>query len=181
MENIVRYCMIILIVFTVVSCTNDIISPPFTNEEDPPQVSTTEIIAVSKDSAFVSGRVEHQGGAGVFVRGFIWGITEELSLENYLGITENNVGAGNFTAVLKPLEKDTPYFVRAYATNIFGTSYGKILSFKTLLEDPIVEMDEEDPINNEQPDDEADDETNDQAVPDDPDMPVSDADKPTHF
>jgi uncharacterized protein (TIGR02145 family) len=46
--------------------------------------------------------------------------------------TTNGTGTGMFTSVLSGLNPSTTYYVKAYATNSTGTSYGNELSFATL-------------------------------------------------
>ncbi|NJK96197.1 MAG: hypothetical protein HC905_15930 [Bacteroidales bacterium] len=52
--------------------------------------------------------------------------------------TSNGTGTGVFTSNMTGLTRNTKYYVRAYATNSEGTSYGDTLSFTTKGDLPIV-------------------------------------------
>ena len=52
--------------------------------------------------------------------------------ENNLGSTSDGNGIGDFTSYLTELPTNTTYFVRAYATNSAGISYGDQVHFTTL-------------------------------------------------
>ena len=43
--------------------------------------------------------------------------------------TNNGEGAGSFSSIMTGLSLNTPYYVRAYATNILGVAYGNEVSF----------------------------------------------------
>lgn len=51
--------------------------------------------------------------------------------------TSDGTGLGNFGSKIGGLTENTTYYLRAYATNEFGTSYGNVLSFKTLKPFPL--------------------------------------------
>ena len=74
-------------------------------------------------------QVTSDGGAEVTERGVCW------STESAPEITHNRIvegaGVGEFTSSLSDLEPQTTYYVRAYATNEAGTSYGEELNFTT--------------------------------------------------
>ena len=46
--------------------------------------------------------------------------------------TSDGTGSGSFSSTLTGLTLNTTYYVRAYATNISGTSYGNQVSFTTV-------------------------------------------------
>jgi hypothetical protein len=49
-------------------------------------------------------------------------------------------GIGTFTSTLQNLQRDTLYYVRAFATNDVGTGYGVVLTFRTLPEAPEIDI-----------------------------------------
>jgi hypothetical protein len=51
---------------------------------------------------------------------------------NLNSITTNGIGTGSFISNLSGLAVDVTYYVRAYATNKVGTSYGNEITFTTL-------------------------------------------------
>jgi uncharacterized protein (TIGR02145 family) len=62
----------------------------------------------------------------------VWSTTENPTVESNQGITSNGTGNGSFTSNLTALEVNTTYYVRAYASNSVGTSYGNQHTFTTL-------------------------------------------------
>jgi uncharacterized protein (TIGR02145 family) len=73
--------------------------------------------------------VTSDGGAEVTARGVCWGISHNpTTISNE---TNDGTGTGAFTSNLAGLTANTTYYVRAYATNSQGTSYGNEVSFST--------------------------------------------------
>ncbi|MFM8513829.1 MAG: FISUMP domain-containing protein, partial [Bacteroidota bacterium] len=93
-----------------------------------PQVNTTAIINVTHSTSVVTGNVLYEGDQNP-LRGFCY---DTLSNPT---VTSNTAGSGSgggeYTGVLQNLSPLTTYYVRAYATNSLGTSYGQELSFTT--------------------------------------------------
>jgi hypothetical protein len=94
-----------------------------------PSISTTEITNVTATSAFSGGTVTDEGSAPVTARGVCW--STGLSPTTADDKTEDNTGIGSYTSKITGLESGTIYYVRAYATNSFGTGYGRTLPFNT--------------------------------------------------
>ena len=94
-----------------------------------PAVSTLPVSDITATTAVCGGNVTSDGGATVIARGVCWSISENPTLaDNY---TTNNTGTGEFTSSLTGLSAGTTYYVRAYATNFAGTSYGEEITFNT--------------------------------------------------
>ena len=73
--------------------------------------------------------VTSDGGSTVTKRGVCWSTSRNPTVSNY---TTNGSGTGTFTSYITGLKKSTRYYVRAYATNANGTSYGNQQIFTTL-------------------------------------------------
>jgi uncharacterized protein (TIGR02145 family) len=97
-----------------------------------PSVVTGQVSNLKTDSAAVTGYVLDEGGAVVTIKGIVYGVAENPSLENNLSSVSMGAGMGEFTAVLSGLTPATAYFARAYAVNSVGTSYGEQIKFTTL-------------------------------------------------
>ena len=69
-------------------------------------------------------------GASVTARGVCWSITSNPTIDN--SKTTDGSGIGTFTSVITGLTSGTTYYVRSYATNSVGTTYGPEISFTTL-------------------------------------------------
>ncbi|GAB1473784.1 hypothetical protein MASR2M69_12250 [Bacteroidota bacterium] len=98
-----------------------------------PTVTTSELSEVTPESAKGGGVVTSGGGAAVYERGVCW--SEKPSPTTGENRTYNGAGTGNFSAIISGLSPSTTYYVRAYATNPMGTSYGDERSFTTKSEE----------------------------------------------
>jgi hypothetical protein len=95
----------------------------------PPTVTTTSATSITSTGATTGGNVTSDGGNPVIARGVVYGTTQNPTTAN--STTSNGIGTGVFTSTLTGLTANTTYYVRAYATNIGGTSYGNEISFTT--------------------------------------------------
>lgn len=94
-----------------------------------PQVNTTSITNVTPSTALVTGEVISEGDQNI-IRGFCYSTTSNPTLSN--DTTMNGTGLGVYSDTLQNLTPSTTYYVRAYATNSVGTSYGSELNFTTI-------------------------------------------------
>jgi uncharacterized protein (TIGR02145 family) len=101
-------------------------------------IAITEINEITATSAKINSNIPDDGGAVISVRGVVWGITENPTVDNNNGKTTDGEGAGVFTSSVTELSRGTNYNVRAYATNSEGTSYGVNMTFTTLAVPPDV-------------------------------------------
>ena len=95
----------------------------------PPTVVTNNMQSIGSTSAVASGEVVSENGSTVTERGFCWSTSPNPDLSGN-HITSGS-GTGSFTGTLTGLTPSTTYYVRAYATNTDGTSYGDNVSFRT--------------------------------------------------
>ena len=93
-----------------------------------PQVNTSSVTGVTHFSALVTGEVISEGDQNI-IRGFCYSTTPSPTISN--DTTMNGTGLGIYSGTLKNLTPLTTYYVRAYATNSIGTSYGTGLSLTT--------------------------------------------------
>ena len=92
-------------------------------------VETAEITEITSNSALCGGEVTTDSGSEVVDRGVCWSKTYPSTIEDYK--VSSGFGVGAYTVNLTDLEPNTTYYVRAYATNGAGTSYGNVVTFKT--------------------------------------------------
>jgi hypothetical protein len=92
-----------------------------------PGVTTAAVSSVAATTATCGGTVTSEGGYSVTVRGVCWNTSVGPTTSNYK--TTNGSGVGSFVSSITGLTPGTPYYVRAYATNSYGTSYGQQYSF----------------------------------------------------
>jgi PKD repeat protein len=94
-----------------------------------PTVTTNSVSSITSTSAVCGGTVTSDGGATVTARGVCWNTSSNPTTSN--SKTNNGTGTGSFTGSIPGLNPGTTYYVRAYATNSKGTSYGSNVSFTT--------------------------------------------------
>lgn len=95
-----------------------------------PEVGTLNMTDISATIATSGGNVTSQGGSEVTARGVAWNTAEDPTIED--DTTFNVGGTGLFRVTVTDLEPGTRYYLRAYATNSYGTAYGRTVSFVTL-------------------------------------------------
>ena len=98
-----------------------------------PAVSTRTVNNIRVESAEAGGSIRAWGGSEITSRGVIWNTTGTPTLED--SKTEDGEGQGSFISFLYPLEENTTYYVRSYATNSEGTGYGEEVSFTTAMQE----------------------------------------------
>ncbi len=96
------------------------------------QVTTADITEITAFSAKGGGEVTDDGGSTVSYRGLVWSTSSGVTHSNKLGHTEDGTGKGSFVSEITGLEANTTYYVKAYAQNGQGISYGDERSFKTI-------------------------------------------------
>ncbi len=107
----------------------------FTTEGQLAEVTTAEVREITYSSAVSGGEVTDEGGLEVTARGIVLSTSENPDLEDNEQITEDGGGPGEFTSQLEELLPSTTYYIRAYATNSLGTSYGQQETFETISND----------------------------------------------
>lgn len=101
----------------------------FTTSKLAPTVTTNDVTSITSNSAVCGGEVTDDGGASVTARGVCYSTSQNPTLSGQH--TSDGNGTGAFTSILTGLEENTTYYVRAYATNSEGTSYGAQKTFTT--------------------------------------------------
>jgi len=103
-----------------------------------PFLFTTQVTNITQTGASSGGNVVSDGGAPVTLRGVCWSTVPYPSTDD--NKTENGSGTGTFSSTLTGLQVSTTYYVRAYAINEIGASYGNEVFFTTEkpLEPPTV-------------------------------------------
>ncbi|MBP6754679.1 MAG: DUF1566 domain-containing protein [Bacteroidia bacterium] len=96
----------------------------------PTGVTTVNVTSITQNSATSGGNISTDGGAPVLSKGLCW---SNSNSNPTLSNNSNNIGTGigSFSSTLSGLISDTNYYVRAYATNSAGTTYGSVINFTT--------------------------------------------------
>jgi hypothetical protein len=94
-----------------------------------PMVKTALPSNITQTSAKSGGDVTSTGDAPVTARGVCWSINDNPTIAD--SHTTDGLGTGVFESNITDLNPNSLYYVRAYATNSFGTAYGIGVSFWT--------------------------------------------------
>lgn len=94
-----------------------------------PVVTTAAVSDITNESAVCGGNLTSDGGADWVAGGVCWSTDPNPDKSNSFSLDINN--EGSFTSTMTRLTASTKYYVRAYATNSNGTSYGNEVSFTT--------------------------------------------------
>jgi len=89
----------------------------------------TAVYDVLDTGAKVDVEVLAGGGATITARGIVYSLTANPTLAS--SVITSGSGAGTFTTTITGLTASTLYYVKAYATNATGTTYGTQSSFTT--------------------------------------------------
>jgi hypothetical protein len=96
------------------------------------KVSTGSVSGITASSSIIQGNVIEQGEGGIKQHGHCWSETSNPTISIHKTDLGTRNTAGTFNSTLVELSPNTQYFVRAYATDNEGTSYGNEISFTTL-------------------------------------------------
>lgn len=147
--------LLVLIVALLYSCDKKNAGPGNGGGDDEnkeillPTVTTIEVVDITATSAICIAEVENAGAAEVTKRGVEYACASFSEPDNDcdVKIVDAGSGLGEFQCEMTDLNPNETYYVRAFATNKAGTSYGEEISFVTLEEGNEGEEDEETKIN----------------------------------
>ena len=78
------------------------------------------------------GIITSDGGSAILERGFVFGTSSGPDLSNADVLVDAGTGTGDeFEGLMENLTPETDYYIRTYATNAIGTTYGTEASFTT--------------------------------------------------
>ncbi|MCP4348818.1 MAG: hypothetical protein GY795_25345 [Desulfobacterales bacterium] len=95
-----------------------------------PILSTTSASSVTKTSAQTGGNITDQNTSAVTARGVCYNNTGNPTTTDAT-VVDGSPATGSFISSITGLLADTTYYVRSYATNTSGTSYGSETTFTT--------------------------------------------------
>ncbi len=93
-----------------------------------PVISTLATTNISGTTALGHGTVTDVGGCDITDKGVCWNSTGGPTLAT-AAHSSGGSGSSAFSALASGLTQNTSYYIRAYATNCYGTSYGDVRSF----------------------------------------------------
>lgn len=94
-----------------------------------PVVTTGSVTSITQTSATCLAEVVSDGGYYVTTRGVCWSTSQNPTLSD--AHNSSYYGTGSYMVTMPCLTANTTYYVRAYAVNEKGISYGNEVSFKT--------------------------------------------------
>ncbi len=122
--------VVLMSMVVIVGCSDDETEPV-----RPPTLTTLSVSDITENSAKSGGHISDDGGGEILLRGVVWSTELTPSLANYSGITFDGTGTGVFESIIAGLSAETSYYVRAFATNSEGASYGNEVMFETAFEE----------------------------------------------
>jgi uncharacterized protein (TIGR02145 family) len=90
-------------------------------------ITTNVVSNIQPLSASGGGNITNDGGAAITERGIVYATAANPTISNFK--IPAGTGTGTFTATISPLASQQTYYVKAYATNSYGTSYGNQVQF----------------------------------------------------
>ncbi|HOW38937.1 MAG TPA: VCBS repeat-containing protein [Bacteroidales bacterium] len=96
-----------------------------------PLISTSPISYTTENSATGGGNITEAGGSPVTSRGLCWSTSMDPTIND--SKTSDGSGIGTFNSSITGLTAGRLYYVRAYASNSVGTSYGATMTLTNYL------------------------------------------------
>jgi uncharacterized protein (TIGR02145 family) len=92
-----------------------------------PSLTTTAASSITSISAKSGGTITSDGGSAITASGICWSTNQNPTVSDTH--TSDGSSSGTFISSMTGLTPGATYYVRAYATNANGTSYGNQISF----------------------------------------------------
>ena len=127
MKTLFKTSVIVILLFGTA-----IYLPSCKEETTPPVVRTTNVSDITQTTAIIRGYISDDGGTEIMDIGLCWSTSPNPTISS--NKTSNGTGKGHFTIIINGLTVNTTYYVRAFAINSEGTSYGNQLSFTTSMQ-----------------------------------------------
>ena len=105
--------------------------PTFSSASTAPTVTTQAVSSIGTTAATGNGNITDLGSPNPSAYGVCWNTTGTPTISNSKTDGGAASATGAFTASMTGLAAGITYYVRAYATNTAGTSYGGEVSFTT--------------------------------------------------
>lgn len=92
-------------------------------------VTTSAVTDIMAESVTFNGSIPSANGGTITSRGFCYSTSENPTINNNKATVTG--ATGQMTKSVANLEENTKYYVRAFATTSFGTTYGQQITFTT--------------------------------------------------
>lgn len=101
------------------------------------KIATLPVKNITETTAISGGNITDDGGSPLIEKGICWSTTVKPTVKNFK--TTDSPETGVYNSEMTELSEGTTYYVRSYATNNKGTTYGQQIEFKTIGIIPILE------------------------------------------
>ena len=102
-----------------------------------PSIITVPLTNIRSNNAACGGIIMDSGGASISQKGVCWSTTQGAeTATSGNDFTKDGKGGDSYTSIIKLLQPSTTYYVKAYAINTIGLSYGNEISFTTSVTVP---------------------------------------------
>jgi hypothetical protein len=106
-----------------------------TSSATAPSVTTNNASSITSSTMQLNGNLTSTGGATVTAKGFVYSSlisNPTLGATGVQSVTASNPNTtGAYNATISSLQSSTTHYIKAYATNSQGTSYGSVMSAAT--------------------------------------------------
>ena len=92
-------------------------------------LNTLEVTGITENSAISGGQITSNGNTTIISKGVCWSENPNPTIED--DIINNEDDSTSFQCLIDGLLANTQYYIRAFASNEFGTYYGDEVSFTT--------------------------------------------------
>lgn len=97
---------------------------------DFPKVVTLQLVTIDDITFIAGGNILSDGGATISKRGVVYSNVSNPSFSNRIGLIYMGTGNGSFSSTISGFFPDSTYYLKAFATNEAGTTFGQEISFK---------------------------------------------------
>ncbi len=132
MKRTKQFILLAISAFIIASCNknSDNLSA-FINPISLPVLTTNDISSITSVNAIGGGTITDDGGGAITGRGVCYNTSPLPTVTS--NVVSGGAGDGSFSDSIGGLSLNTRYYVRAYATNSAGTSYGNQVVFVATL------------------------------------------------
>ena len=110
------------------------------NATSAPTVTTQAVTSIAQTTATGNGNITATGGEDASSWGVCWNTSGTPTTSDSIASGSGTGGTGAFTASMTGLTAGQHYYVRAYATNSVGTSYGSVVEFNTVFDKVLTDI-----------------------------------------
>lgn len=134
--NLLFAFTVLTTLFTLNSCNIEPLDPALSSQIDNgnPQLAvivTRSVSDITASSVTTGGNITSDGGLSISSRGVVWSVNQNPTLSD--NNTVDGSGVGSYTSSISGLVAGNTYYVRAYAINSSGVSYGNQVMFTTVV------------------------------------------------